>query len=204
MGDAEFRRLYGEWLPRTPTDARALFDGYPGTWWIAGGWALQAFTGVVRDHEDVDPGILLAELPLIRAHVRGRFDLWGASSGALKPVLSDDPADMLEGTAGMWVRPSAADPWEYDILLSPGTPDEWQYKRDPRIRMPMGDALWERDGIRYLQPEIQLLYKAKGLREKDQIDFDATLPFLDEDRRRWLADGLRQTLPGHPWLRGLP
>jgi hypothetical protein len=105
--------------------------------------------------------------------------------------------------AWLWSRRSAADPWEYDILLGPGDPDEWQYKRDTGIRMPRLEALWERDGIRYLQPEIQLLYKAKGLREKDQADFDATLPFLDDRRRSWLADALERTIPAHPWTPSL-
>lgn len=203
MDDAEFTRLYGEWATRTPDDVRDFFDGYPGIWWIAGGWSLQAFTGVERHHEDIDPGILRLELPLMRAHAQGRLDLWAAFSGALKPVASDDPADLPDGCGQLWSRPSAADPWEYDILLGPGDADEWQYKRDTRIRMPMADALWERDGIRYLQPEIQLLYKAKGLREKDQADFDATLPFLDARRRSWLADALERTLPAHPWTPSL-
>ena len=203
MDDAEFSRLYGEWTPRTPADVRDFFDGYPGTWWVAGGWSLQAFTGIERHHEDIDPGILLAQLPLMRAHARGRLDLWAAFSGALKPVASDDPADLPDGCNQLWSRPSAADPWEYDILLGPGDPDEWRYRRDPSIRMPMAEALWERDGIRYLQPEIQLLYKARGLREKDQADFAATLPFLDDRRRSWLADALERTIPAHPWTPSL-
>ena len=66
--------------------------------------------------------------------------------------------------------------------------------------MPMDRALWARDGITYLQPQIQLLYKAKGLRAKDQLDFDSTLPHLDEARRHWLRDSLQRTLPGHPWI----
>jgi hypothetical protein len=201
MDEAEFTRLYGEWEPRTPVDVRDFFGGYPGVWWVAGGWALQAFTGVERRHEDIDPGILRDELPLLRAHVAGRHHLWSASSGALRPL--GDEHGMLEGSEQLWTRRTAADPWEYDIQLGPGTRDEWRYKRDPSIRMPMVDALWERDGIRYLQPEIQLLYKAKGLRAKDQADLDATLPFLDARRRSWLVDALERTLPGHPWVASL-
>lgn len=64
----------------------------------------------------------------------------------------------------------------------------------------MSDALWERDGIRFLQPEIQLLYKAEGLRAKDETDFVATMPFLDRRRRAWLSAALEKTLPAHPWL----
>lgn len=200
MDDAAFSRLYGRWARRTPADVRDFLADYPGSWWIAGGWALQAFTGVERPHDDIDPGILRAELPLLRTHVGDRLDLWAAFSGALKPVASDDPSELPDGCGQLWTRRSAADPWEYDILLGPGSSDQWQYRRDPSIRMPMRDALWERDGIRYLQPEIQLLYKAKGLRPKDQADFDTTVPFLDGVRRSWLADALARTLPGHPWL----
>lgn len=64
----------------------------------------------------------------------------------------------------------------------------------------MTEALWERDGIRYLQPQIQLLYKAAGLRHKHWADSESTLPFLDTHRRGWLRDALQTTLPNHPWL----
>lgn len=201
MGDEEFFRLYGPWARRTPEDVRSFFEGYPGVWWIAGGWALEAFTGVERPHDDIDPGVLRADLPLLRAHARGRLDLWAAFSGALKPV---DPGaadvELPDGCGQLWTRRSAADPWEYDILLGPGTPQEWRYRRDPSIRMPMAEALWDQDGIRWMQPEIQLLYKARGLRAKDEADFSATLPHLDARRRAWLRDALTRTHPGHPWI----
>lgn len=207
--DAEFERLYGEWLARTPDDAANLFRDYPGTWWIAGGWALEAFTGVQRHHEDIDPAVLREELPLLRRHLSGRLDAWCAFSGALRPLRPDDrpealAADILpDGCGQLWTRQGAARPWEYDILLSPGSVSEWVYKRDETVRMPLADALWERDGIRYLQPEIQLLYKAKGQRPKDDADFAATLPFLDHARRAWLRDALIRTLPDHDWLTDL-
>lgn len=206
MTDAEFTRLYGDWAERTPSDVAMLFAGYPGTWWIAGGWALEAFTGVHRTHEDIDPAVLRGELPLLRRHLAGHAHVWAAFSGALKPL---DPADrpeaaaddvLPEGCGQLWTRRDAQRSWEYDILLSPGTHAEWAYKRDETVRMPMSDALWARDGIRYLQPEIQLLYKAKGLRAKDDADFVATLPFLSGRRRTWLGTALERTLPAHPWL----
>lgn len=207
--DAEFERLYGAWKSRTPADAEHLFRGYPGTWWIAGGWALEAFTGVQRHHEDIDPAVLREELPLLRRHLSGRLDAWCAFSGALRPLRPDDrpealAADILpDGCGQLWTRPGAASSWEYDILLSPGSVSEWVYKRDATVRMPLAEALWGRGGIRYLQPEIQLLYKAKGQRPKDDADFAATLPFLDPARRAWLRDALIRTLPDHDWLMDL-
>jgi hypothetical protein len=56
------------------------------------------------------------------------------------------------------------------------------------------------DGIPYLVPEIQLLYKAKGLRPKDEADFRQTLPALSLEQRDWLREALLQAHPQHPWL----
>jgi len=206
MDDAEFEKLYGTWTARTPADVAALFADYPGTWWIAGGWTLEAFTGVSRHHEDIDPAVLRDELPLLRRHLAGRLHVWMAASGSLTPLRADDRPEasaddlLVEGCNQVWTRPDASQPWEYDILISPGTKDEWVYRRDASIRMPLVDALWERDGIRYLQPEIQLLYKARGRRPKDDADFEATLPFLDAGRRAWLYEALAQTIPAHAWI----
>lgn len=205
----EFERLYGPWAGLTPADVAALFDGYPGVWWVAGGWALEAFTGVSREHEDTDASVLRSDLALLRRHLAGRLDVWTAAGGALRPLLPGDAPDgaaddvLPQGCGQVWTRRAATEPWELDILLAPGSAQEWVYKRDLSLRMPMADALWERDGISYLQPEIQLLYKAKGLRAKDQVDFDNTLPHLDGRRRAWLSAALERTLPGHPWLTDL-
>lgn len=206
LSNDEFDRLYGASARRTPTDVAALLEGFPGTWWISGGWALEAFTGVARDHHDVDPSLLAADLPLLRKHVAGRLDVWAVGTGALRALLPDDrpdePAESLlwDNEGQIWLRRDALSPWEYDIQLVPGTSREWVYRRDESFRMPLTDALWERAGIRYLQPEIQLLYKAKGLRPKDQLDFDNTLPHLDDRRRTWLRSALTATRPAHPWL----
>ncbi|GAB3815623.1 hypothetical protein GCM10028820_13500 [Tessaracoccus terricola] len=203
LSEEQFQALYGRWAPGTPADIARLFDGYEGLWWVAGGWALEAFTGISRHHDDIDPEALREQLPLLQAHLAGRFHTWAASSGALKPLLPDDEPVLPDGCGQLWLRQDASSDWEFDLLLSTSTTTEWVYKRDPRIRMPIDDALWERDGIRYLQPELQLLLKAKGLRPKDQADFDATVPRLDARRRTWLADALAVAHPGHPWLAAL-
>ena len=98
------------------------------------------------------------------------------------------------------MRPSGAEPWEYDVILMAATPTTWIYKRDARISLPLPEILWERDGITYLRPEVQLLHKAPGLRPKDQADFDACAPLLDDQPRGWLRSALAIAHPGHPWL----
>jgi hypothetical protein len=205
----EVKRLYGHSARRTPADAARLFAGYPGTWWIAGGWAIEAFSGVERPHGDLDPSIPRAELPLLRRQLAGRLDLWIADRGSLLPLLPDvdpdgSPEKLLpEECENLWARPSGDEPWEYDIILMALDQQTWAFKRDGRIRLPLADILWSRDGVNYLRPEIQLLHKAARLRPKDQADFEATLPRLEPERRDWLRAALELVHPGHAWLTAL-
>jgi hypothetical protein len=112
-----------------------------------------------------------------------------------------DQADGLTETCeNLWLRPSGAEPWEFEVILMHATNDTWTYKRDARISRPLDDILWERDGITYLRPEVQLLHKAPGLRPKDQADFDACLSRLEPEARAWLRTALSVAHPNHPWL----
>ena len=56
------------------------------------------------------------------------------------------------------------------------------------------------DELRYLAPEIQLLYKSKAPRERDEADFAQICPLLAADARRWLPDTLELTTPHHKWI----
>lgn len=198
----ELIRIYGPWLPRTPSDAALLFDGYPGRWWIAGGWALEAFTGVSRPHSDLDPSIPRHELPLLRRHLAGRLDLWSADQETLRILLPGDVDhdSLAEGCENVWARSSGGEPWEYDIILMGVTDDRWVFKRDSRISRPVEEIVWSLDGVPYLRPEVQLLHKAGGRRPKDQVDFAVTWPMLEPADRRWLRDAIGLAHPAHPWL----
>lgn len=54
-------------------------------------------------------------------------------------------------------------------------------------------------GVPHLAPEIQLFFKAKRPRPKDEIDFAAVLPLLTAQQRRWLSDALAYSFGAHPW-----
>ena len=205
MGEVEFQALYGEWTPRDEKDVVTLMEGFPGDWWVAGGRALEAFTGVEREHDDIDVAILRCDLPAFRRHVAGRWHVWAAFSGALKPVLPSDPDELPEGCGQVWLRRDARSPWDFDVLLNPsGAPGQWVNRRDPSMALPMDQATWlDAEGVRWLNPEIVLLFKAKHLRVKDRADFASALPRLDDARRGWLRDALRRAHPGHEWLAAL-
>ncbi|WP_374454897.1 nucleotidyltransferase domain-containing protein [Nocardioides sp.] len=202
MDHDEIVRLYGPWRARTPQDVVELFEGYAGRWWIAGGWAIEAFTGVARPHGDVDPSIPRSDVDDLRRHLSGRLDVWQADDGTLRPLVGDSES-LTETCENLWLRRDGSSSWEYDVILMELGASMWTYKRDSRIRLPVEEIFWERDGVSYLRPEVQLLHKARALRPQDQADFDAAAHLLEPARRGWLRDALATAHAGHPWVDAL-
>ena len=198
--EREFQRLWGPWAVLTPAQASALLEGYPHPWWISGGWAIEAFTGVARSHKDVDVTVFRRNVASLREHFRGRYDLWAAGSGTLRPL--DDARPRPPSWSGqVWVREHALAPWLLDVQLNPGGPARWVFKRDRTVSLPLEHATWiAPHGLRYLRPELVLAHKARLARSVDDADLAAVLPLLEDEAVAWLHALLTQTDPAHPWL----
>ncbi len=196
----KFLSLYGAWSPLSPAEvARELAD-FTRPWWVVGGWAIEAATGYRREHEDTDISILACDVPEFVACLAGRWHVWNVVDGALHPLggrwtTAGDPESQL------WLRRNAASPWVLDVPLTPDRDGLWTNRRVPEHVAAVDEVTWkDSDGIRYLQPEIVLMYKARLRRTKDEPDFEATLPLLSGDRRHWLREALASFVPDHPWL----
>jgi len=74
-------RLYGRWEPFDLAGAAQFMDGFERPWWVVGGWAVDAFTGVRREHDDVDVSILAFDVPALREHMGDRWHLWNLAGG---------------------------------------------------------------------------------------------------------------------------
>src|SRR5204863_7786177 len=97
----------------------------------------------------------------------------------------------------LWCRRSAAGPWELDVTVGEGDRNAWTYRRDPTVRLPWDQAiLHTRDGLCYLAPELQLLFKSKDIRPKDDFDAREVIPSLELPRQHRLANLLPEP---HPW-----
>lgn len=83
--EAELIRLYGGWRRHQPADAAELMADYPGLWWVAGGWAIQAFTGVAREHADLDLSAPRPDADRLHEHLSRAFDVWLADDGRCGP-----------------------------------------------------------------------------------------------------------------------
>lgn len=196
-GELDFQRLYGVWEPLDPATAKALFDPIGLDWWVAGGWALEAFTGVSRHHEDIDVSLWRRDVQALVAALSGRYDVWAAASGALVPLV--DGRELPDNADQVWLRRHALAAWEVDCVLNPDRHGRWVNRREPSWDAPLRDITFVNDGVRYLVPEIVLGYKAKGDRPKDRADLETALPVMSDEQVRWLADFLDRVHPSHPW-----
>ncbi len=84
-------------------------------------------------------------------------------------------------------------------MLNADRDGRWVSRRDPEFDAPLEEVTWERDGIRYLKPEIALSFKSKLHRPKDDLDLAVTLPLLDDTARAFLASYLARKEPDNPW-----
>jgi hypothetical protein len=96
------------------------------------------------------------------------------------------------------------DPWTTELMIDEADDNTWIYRRDLRVRRSL-DAVVRpsTDGLQYLAPEIQLLYKSKDRRQRDDADCAVIEPLLPMDARRWLHDVLQWVTPQHEWIAAL-
>ena len=197
--DLDFYRWYGPWAPLKPPEVAALFEGLDISWWIVGGWAIEAFTGVPREHEDIDVGFLRADLPRVLAHLSPGLCVWANLSGTIRPLRK--PEDLIEGSRQLWVRPDGVSPWIMDLAMTPHDGETWIAPRDERVRLPLSEATFAaEDGLRYLRPELALFMKALLARPKDERDLGVVLRTLEPEQREWLRATIELVHPGHRWL----
>ncbi len=108
---------------------------------------------------------------------------------------------MLDVRSQVWVRRSAGDPWVIDLVITPDRDGLWTSKRDPDHVAPLDDVTWVDDGgVRWLRPEVTLLYKAVLHRPKDDRDLAVTWPLLGAAEQEWLRGSVERLYPQHPWL----
>jgi hypothetical protein len=195
-----FWDVYGSWAPLSVARVAELMQGFPEPWWVIGGWAIEAFTGIPRPHEDTDISFFPQALPAFRQHLRGQYHLWSNNGGTLRPIDDEQP-EPLHPVAQVWIRRNAASPWVLDVPVTPSVDGRWQSKRDREHVAALEEVTWaDAHGVRYLAPEITLLHKARVPRSKDRMDLQNTWPLLGDKERAWLRSSLQRLWPDHSWL----
>ncbi|MFD0883920.1 nucleotidyltransferase domain-containing protein [Streptosporangium algeriense] len=190
---------WGPWEAAPLDEVVALMRGLTAPWWVAGGYAIELAVGrSYRDHEDVDIALLRRD----QLAVRRLLDGWDVHAAVvprttLRPWALDEV--LPEHAHDIWVREHPDGPWRFQLMLDEADGEEWVYRRSPRIRRPLAELTVEENGFHRLAPEVQLLYKSKGMRPKDKTDFKTILPLLSQGQRHWLDKALETEHPTHPW-----
>jgi hypothetical protein len=183
--------------------AAGLMRGFAGTWFVAGGWAIDLFLNrVTRKHSDIEIGIYRDEQQLLWDQLEG----WSFK----KAMPGDQGSQWVAWEKGEELRlpvhqiragRSEGEPREVEFLLHEREAANWCTRRHPGLTRAVSEVAIECAlGIPILAPEIQLLFKAKKTRKKDHDDFQATLPRLNGRQRTWLAMALRQYHADHEWI----
>jgi hypothetical protein len=202
--DVAFYDVYGDWDPLTPAELADLMAGFAHPWWIVGGHAIEAFTGVPRFHEDIDLVVFPDAVPALRAQLGDTFHLWCNDGGTFR-VLDDQRPEPLHPLCQIWLRENARSPWRVDCIPNPVRDGRWVSRHDDTLEADLEDVTWvAADGIRYLNPEVALLFKARQLRRKDEIDLANAWPLMTGRQRGWLREAVHRGYgPGHGWTERL-
>lgn len=207
----------GTRVPEPVARLAAVMAGYPATWSICGGWAVDAWLGgQTRDHGDVDLSVFDADHAALSQHLDGwqliahnstvddaTVRLWDGHRLSVPSHLhARSPGDA--GTLPQDGICRTEDGWWLDIQVDGASGDTWVLRAEPHIAMPLADAVrmspW---GVPATAPEALLFFKAPMARRRDWRDFVALLPHLSAPQRTWLADAIRRTDAEHPWVPAL-
>jgi len=84
----------------------------------------------------------------------------------------------------LWCRKGPEQPWCIDITIGEGDREFWIFRRDPTVRIPWPEAFLRSDrDVPYLAPDLQILFKSKDPRPKDDLDATEVIPELTSVER---------------------
>ncbi|WP_337101947.1 nucleotidyltransferase domain-containing protein [Paenibacillus sp. YIM B09110] len=190
------------WEPITLSETERIFSVLPVKWMIAGGWALDLHAGKQsRPHGDIDIVLFREEHVAAFDLLSAECELYKAEKGKLSRWRQ---GEYLSATKDIWARRIGGSSWAFQMMLVDTEQGDWVYRRETAIRRAAAEILVRtKEGIPYLRPEIQLLYKggSSDIREKDEQDLQRMLPLLSEDEKQWLTSALIAQFPrGHRWV----
>ena len=194
------------WRPLSVRHAAKLMTGLEVEWWIAGGWAIDLFLSrTTRGHVDTDVLVLRRDQLRGFHHLLGAgWELWAVDRpDHVRPLVRDETVP--SSVNDIWCRPDRRSAWALQLMLGESEGERWIYRRDPEVSLPLSEVgLQTSDGIPYVAPQIELLFKSKSRRPRDEADFNLAVTEMSRTAQQWLASAISRADPDHPWLGRLP
>ncbi len=192
------------WKPLTLAELVELMRGVKFFWCLAGGHAIAHVLGrSYRPHGDIDIVVLRPD----QVEVQNWFRNWRLYAAAPPPGMLRpwEPNEMLPiGIHDVWGHRDSSRAWELQIMIQETDGNSWYFRRDHRVRGSVDDLAMDVRGVPCLRMDLQLLFKSREPRAKDESDFRELLPVLPNAQRELLAYWLALMNPdGHPWLTAL-
>jgi len=194
---------FNKWQPLSVTEIKQLFAQAPFAWGLAGGYAIEQFVGKpIREHGDTDIVVFRDNQIQVQRWLTD-WQLYAADPpGTLRPWLTEEYLPF--GIHDIWCHQTDADSWQMQMMLAEVEGDEWFSRRNSRVRGQRADLFTNYNDMPCIKVEVQLLFKARNMRSKDNLDFQASLPLMSKNARQWLFDQLSLSFPeGHIWQRNL-
>lgn len=191
------------WTPLPVTELMDVMRGANFFWCLAGGKAIERVVArPYRAHDDLDIVVLRSDQLSLQQWLRDWRLAAADPPGSLRPWTTGEKLPWR--VHDVWGRRATANGWELQVMLQEHENGSWYFRRDDRVRGRVDDLATVVDGVPCLRMDLQLLYKAKSSRPRDELDFAQLLPLLSPSQRKTLAEWLRLTCPnGHPWLGSL-
>jgi hypothetical protein len=185
-----------------PQKIRSLMRDFKPDWFIAGGWAIDLYLEKeTRHHEDIEIAIFRRDQIalqnyfdgwILKKSVNGRLTVWNRGERLESPIHE------------IHCFNKTAEPQFFEILLNEIDGDEWLFRRNVKVTKPLPElSLTSNLGMKFLHPEVVLLYKSKNPRLKDEQDFKVVAERLDVESKEWLENALTIYYSEHHWLQRL-
>lgn len=186
-----------------PLHISAIMRDFKPSWFIAGGWAIDLFLGKeTRAHQDIEVAVFRKDQTalhdyldgwILRKIVNGEQIIWHQAEWLSLPTHEIHCFNVT------------TQPPQIEILLNESNETEWVYRRNRKIRRSLNKVQLESSagGMKFLCPEIVLLYKSKNPRAKDEQDFQSVVKYLNAEQKKWLKNAIKVCSTEHFWLRSL-
>ena len=192
------------WLPLSVNQVMRVFADAPFAWGLAGRYAIEQFAGKsFRDHGDIDVLVFRDDQPALQEWLDPGWLLYAADPpGSLRFWKTGEFLPL--GIHDIWAHRKGTQSWQMQVMFMEVAGNRWFSRRNHAIGGGRNQLFAIYNGIPCLRVEVQLLFKSKNCRQKDDVDFQACLPKLRPEARRWLSESLETMYPnGHSWRESL-